>query len=88
MSETSSSARPDAFWGIVIGHAARDEHIKRIVEWIFVYDLNDVPIIDSFYRTMGKHLVEKYGLDEEFHKNVYNQCENNMLEETLQHGQA
>lgn len=80
MNEKNAAESDKAFWDIVVNTAARNEEIKTIVEWIFINDLKDLRISDDMYCRMGELILEMYGLPENLHSEVFNQCENNMVE--------
>jgi len=88
MRETTPANNDEAFWGIVVAHAAADPKIKSTVRWLVVSDLKGVPIAADFYKDMEAHLLEGYGISPERCDQVFNVCENNLIEQEVFHGEA
>lgn len=80
MNEIIPAEFDKAFWDIIVNTAARNEEIKTIVEWIFINDLKDLRISENMYDRIGVLILEMYGIPDNLHKEVFNQCENNMVE--------
>jgi len=83
MEEMNSKQVDKAFWYIVVNTAARN-----IVEWISINDLKDLSIADAMYHRMGELLLETYGIPDNLQSEVFNQCENNMIDRMVDYGKA
>lgn len=88
MSETSPSETANIFWDIVTGLAAKDEYIKKNIEWLYINDLHSLPIADDYYEDMKQYLTQNYGLTDGLYDQVFDQCEDNFLADMASHGQA
>lgn len=88
MEEMNSKQVDKAFWYIVVNTAARNEEIKTIVESISINDLKDLSIADAMYHRMGELLLETYGIPDNLQSEVFNQCENNMIDRMVDYGKA